>query len=126
MVVVYPLCTRPPRSLCLWACTGHHSTSDDSTRYRSADEIEHWRSIDPISRMRHYLVAKEWWSEEEDKSFNKKIRKGVLKALNTVRAPLKPLAVSALPRPLPRLTVAPRPHALVSLVLCCVVLVGPG
>jgi 2-oxoisovalerate dehydrogenase E1 component alpha subunit len=34
---------------------GPHTTSDDPTRYRPPDEVEHWRARDPISRYRAYL-----------------------------------------------------------------------
>ncbi|MGV0770299.1 pyruvate dehydrogenase (acetyl-transferring) E1 component subunit alpha [Mycobacterium syngnathidarum] len=34
---------------------GPHTTSDDPTRYRSADEVDEWRSRDPIARYRTYL-----------------------------------------------------------------------
>jgi pyruvate dehydrogenase E1 component alpha subunit len=36
---------------------GAHTTSDDPSRYRSADEEEHWRRRDPIDRMTAYLTA---------------------------------------------------------------------
>ena len=35
---------------------GAHTTSDDPTKYRLADELEHWRLKDPIERMRAYLT----------------------------------------------------------------------
>ena len=34
---------------------GAHTTSDDPTKYRLADELEHWRERDPLSRVRTYL-----------------------------------------------------------------------
>ena len=34
---------------------GAHTTSDDPTKYRLADELEHWRLKDPITRVRTYL-----------------------------------------------------------------------
>ncbi len=34
---------------------GAHTTSDDPTKYRLADELEHWRLKDPIERLRAYL-----------------------------------------------------------------------
>ena len=34
---------------------GAHTTSDDPTRYRSADEVEAWRAKDPLDRVRAYL-----------------------------------------------------------------------
>lgn len=36
---------------------GAHTTSDDPTRYRSADELEQWAEKDPIDRMRRYLTS---------------------------------------------------------------------
>ena len=37
---------------------GAHTTSDDPTKYRLADELEHWRLTDPIERVRAYLVRR--------------------------------------------------------------------
>jgi pyruvate dehydrogenase E1 component alpha subunit len=34
---------------------GAHSTADDATRYRSASEVDHWRSLDPLARFRRSL-----------------------------------------------------------------------
>jgi 2-oxoisovalerate dehydrogenase E1 component alpha subunit len=34
---------------------GAHTTSDDPTKYRLADELEHWRLKDPIERVKAYL-----------------------------------------------------------------------
>jgi 2-oxoisovalerate dehydrogenase E1 component alpha subunit len=42
---------------------GPHTTSDDPTRYRSDDEVEHWRARDPISRYRTHLESVGVWSE---------------------------------------------------------------
>ncbi|MFD1859430.1 pyruvate dehydrogenase (acetyl-transferring) E1 component subunit alpha [Aeromicrobium camelliae] len=36
---------------------GAHTTSDDPTRYRTADETEQWKAKDPIARVRAYLEA---------------------------------------------------------------------
>ena len=33
-----------------------HTTSDDPTRYRLADETEHWKLLDPIERVKVYLA----------------------------------------------------------------------
>jgi 2-oxoisovalerate dehydrogenase E1 component alpha subunit len=35
---------------------GAHTTSDDPTKYRLNDEVEHWRQRDPIARVRSYLT----------------------------------------------------------------------
>ncbi|SNR23041.1 thiamine pyrophosphate-dependent dehydrogenase E1 component subunit alpha [Halorubrum vacuolatum] len=34
---------------------GAHTTADDPTAYRDADEVERWRAIDPIDRMEAFL-----------------------------------------------------------------------
>jgi TPP-dependent pyruvate/acetoin dehydrogenase alpha subunit len=34
-----------------------HSSSDDPTKYRDANEVEQWAARDPLDRFEHYLVA---------------------------------------------------------------------
>lgn len=41
-----------------------HSTSDDPTKYRPADEAEHWPLGDPIERLKAHLIALGEWSDE--------------------------------------------------------------
>ncbi|MEO6388441.1 MAG: thiamine pyrophosphate-dependent enzyme [Croceibacterium sp.] len=43
-----------------------HSTSDDPTVYRSAQEGEDWPLGDPIERLKAHLIALGEWSEEQD------------------------------------------------------------
>ena len=42
---------------------GPHTTSDDPSRYRSAEEVEEWAAQDPISRYRTYLERAGVWTE---------------------------------------------------------------
>lgn len=42
---------------------GPHTTSDDPTRYRPADELEMWSARDPIARYRTYLERSGIWTE---------------------------------------------------------------
>lgn len=42
---------------------GPHTTSDDPTRYRTQDEVDHWAALDPIPRYRSYLQGQGLWSE---------------------------------------------------------------
>ena len=42
---------------------GPHTTSDDPTRYRDADELAEWAARDPISRYRIYLQSIGVWTE---------------------------------------------------------------
>ncbi|MEX0612860.1 MAG: thiamine pyrophosphate-dependent dehydrogenase E1 component subunit alpha, partial [Pirellulales bacterium] len=41
-----------------------HSTSDDPTQYRAADEFEHWPGGDPIERLKRYLIQIGQWTED--------------------------------------------------------------
>ena len=45
-----------------------HSTSDDPSRYRPADEYEKWPLGDPVERLKRHLVAAGAWSEEQHKA----------------------------------------------------------
>uniref|UniRef100_A0A8V5GMR2 2-oxoisovalerate dehydrogenase subunit alpha n=1 Tax=Melopsittacus undulatus TaxID=13146 RepID=A0A8V5GMR2_MELUD len=74
---------------------GHHSTSDDSSAYRSVDEVDYWDKRDhPISRLRHFLLRKGWWDEEQEKGWRKSSRKMVLESFT---------AAERLPKPSPHL-----------------------
>jgi 2-oxoisovalerate dehydrogenase E1 component alpha subunit len=44
---------------------GAHSTSDDPTKYRPADDWEHFPLGDPIARLKQHLIARGEWSEEQ-------------------------------------------------------------
>jgi pyruvate dehydrogenase E1 component alpha subunit len=46
---------------------GSHTTSDDPTRYRSADEEKAWEAKDPMIRLRKYLEKKKLWDEDREK-----------------------------------------------------------
>ena len=62
---------------------GHHSTSDDSTKYRPVDEIEHWRTArDPISRYRKWVQGNDWWSDAEESELRSRVRKEVILLLH--------------------------------------------
>uniref|UniRef100_A0A8C5MZ98 2-oxoisovalerate dehydrogenase subunit alpha n=1 Tax=Leptobrachium leishanense TaxID=445787 RepID=A0A8C5MZ98_9ANUR len=70
---------------------GHHSTSDDSSAYRSVDEVNYWDKQDhPISRLRHYMLHRGWWDEEQEKIWRKKSRKMVMEAFEEAERASKP------------------------------------
>lgn len=57
---------------------GHHSTSDDSTKYRPADEIEWWRTAqDPVCRFGKWIQGNGWWNDKEELELKSSIRKQV-------------------------------------------------
>ena len=69
----------------------HHSTSDDSTRYRSTDEINEWTTNNnPITRMKKYLLGKGYWDEEKQAKLESDARKEVLTSLSRAEAKKKP------------------------------------
>ncbi|GAA3743186.1 pyruvate dehydrogenase (acetyl-transferring) E1 component subunit alpha [Leifsonia bigeumensis] len=43
---------------------GPHTTSDDPTRYRSAEELAEWKAKDPIARLEKYLESRGAMTEE--------------------------------------------------------------
>lgn len=45
---------------------GPHTTSDDPSRYRSQEELDHWAALDPIPRYRAYLQGQGLWSQRLD------------------------------------------------------------
>jgi len=70
---------------------GHHSTSDDSSAYRSVDEVRYWDQKDhPITRFYHYLVSKGAWSETQEKEWKNESKKRVLEAFARAEKKLKP------------------------------------
>ncbi|KDP39402.1 hypothetical protein JCGZ_03684 [Jatropha curcas] len=70
---------------------GHHSTSDDSTKYRSINEIELWRSArDPVTRLRKWIESNGWWSNEAESDLRNTVRKQLLKAIQVAERVEKP------------------------------------
>ncbi|CAL9173742.1 2-oxoisovalerate dehydrogenase subunit alpha 2, mitochondrial-like [Musa acuminata AAA Group] len=70
---------------------GHHSTSDDSTKYRSIDEIEHWKTArDPVSRFRKWVEGNGWWSEAAEVEHRSSTRKELLRAIQVAERAEKP------------------------------------
>lgn len=78
------ICIEESRPVLIEAMTyriGHHSTSDDSSAYRSVDEVRSWDQKDhPISRLRKYLERKDWWSESAEQAWKDEAKKKVMAA----------------------------------------------
>ena len=53
---------------------GAHSTSDDPTKYRPADELEAWPLGDPIERLKTHLINKGIWDEERHASLKQELK----------------------------------------------------
>ncbi|RKP18578.1 hypothetical protein ROZALSC1DRAFT_29749 [Rozella allomycis CSF55] len=70
---------------------GHHSTSDDSSAYRSKEEVEKWRSnYNPVVRFRKYLEKRDWWNANDELEVQESIRKEVLKEFSAAEKKKKP------------------------------------
>ncbi|XP_058097379.1 2-oxoisovalerate dehydrogenase subunit alpha 2, mitochondrial-like isoform X2 [Magnolia sinica] len=72
----------------------HHSTSDDSTKYRSIDEIEYWRTNrDPVTRFRKWVESNGWWNDAAESELRSNVRNKLLHAIQYAeRAEKPPLA----------------------------------
>jgi 2-oxoisovalerate dehydrogenase E1 component alpha subunit len=69
----------------------HHSTSDDSTRYRKADEIAYWRETqNPVLRLRRFLTSQGWWSESDELALTKAERLTMLTLISKGEAKPRP------------------------------------
>jgi 2-oxoisovalerate dehydrogenase E1 component alpha subunit len=60
---------------------GAHSTSDDPSRYRPADDWAHFPLGDPIARLKQHLMVLGAWSEEEHEATQKELQAQVAAAL---------------------------------------------
>ncbi|PON81550.1 Dehydrogenase, E1 component [Trema orientale] len=70
---------------------GHHSTSDDSTKYRPAEEIEWWRSArDPVTRFRKWIESNGWWNTDVESELRNSVRKQMLQAIQVAEKVEKP------------------------------------
>ncbi|XP_013166356.1 PREDICTED: 2-oxoisovalerate dehydrogenase subunit alpha, mitochondrial isoform X2 [Papilio xuthus] len=61
---------------------GHHSTSDDSSAYRSVEEIQKWaKDESPVQKLRIYLEGKGYWDAEAETQCVKEARDSVVRAM---------------------------------------------
>ncbi|KAB7506691.1 2-oxoisovalerate dehydrogenase subunit alpha, mitochondrial [Armadillidium nasatum] len=70
---------------------GHHSTSDDSSAYRSVDEVQYWDSTQhPIARLRSYLVSKQYWDDDKEKKWKEDCKRQVMQSFAKAEKKVKP------------------------------------
>ncbi|KAI4378816.1 hypothetical protein MLD38_016245 [Melastoma candidum] len=70
---------------------GHHTTSDDSTKYRPADEIQLWRtSGDPVTRFRKWIECNGWWNNAAENELRSNTRQQILNAIQVAEKVEKP------------------------------------
>lgn len=70
---------------------GHHSTSDDSTKYRDRKEVEERAQFDnPVTRLRRYLESKDWWTQEDEREWRQEVKTALLKSFSAAEKRKKP------------------------------------
>lgn len=87
------ICLNENRPVLIEAMTyriGHHSTSDDSTAYRSVDEVRYWDQQDhPIGRLRVHMQKRQLWDDDKEADWKKKARSKVMTAFMAAEKHLK-------------------------------------
>jgi pyruvate dehydrogenase E1 component alpha subunit len=68
----------------------NHTTSDDASKYRPAEEVEAWEKKDPIDRFRIYLKTKGLWNESFEKQVQKDAEEQVEKEVRDAEATPSP------------------------------------
>ncbi|CAN0877398.1 2-oxoisovalerate dehydrogenase subunit alpha 2, mitochondrial [Linum grandiflorum] len=70
---------------------GHHSTSDDSTKYRLLEEMEWWQMArNPLTLYRKWLESNGWWNSEFEADLRSNTRKELLNAIQVAERVKKP------------------------------------
>lgn len=67
-----------------------HTTADDATRYRSKEEVEFWKTKDPILRIKIFMKEKGLWTEEYHKEVEESAKTIVDEAVKKEESIQKP------------------------------------
>lgn len=59
----------------------HHTTSDDESRYRPREEVEYWKTRDPILRYKLFLQKKGLWKDNLEKEAIKEADEKIARAV---------------------------------------------
>src|SRR2546422_3998922 len=70
---------------------GAHTTADDPTRYRTPDEVEFWRTKDPLVRFQRFLMSRDLLDEAEDQQLIQVIEEEINEAVRVAEA-MPPIA----------------------------------
>jgi len=77
---------------------GAHSTGDDPTKYRPADDWARFPLGDPVRRLKQHLIAIGQWSEEQHEALQKEVEAEVITAQKEAES-YGTLATGPLPSP---------------------------
>lgn len=65
---------------------GDHTTSDDATRYRDAASVQRQWTLEPVARLRNYLVSLGAWDKEREEQLTKEATAMVNRAVDSYLA----------------------------------------
>jgi pyruvate dehydrogenase E1 component alpha subunit len=65
---------------------GPHTTADDPTKYRKEEEIEPWKKLDPLVRLRFYLKGRGLWNDEVEKQLTEEAQQEIDRAVKEAEA----------------------------------------
>jgi pyruvate dehydrogenase E1 component alpha subunit len=65
---------------------GPHTTADDPTKYRTEEEIEPWKPLEPLIRLRLYLKEKGLWDEAVEERITEASQKEIDQAVKDAEA----------------------------------------
>jgi pyruvate dehydrogenase E1 component alpha subunit len=54
---------------------GDHTTADDAKRYRDQAEVDLWKSRDPITRIKNYMVARKLWDDAKEAALLERVER---------------------------------------------------
>ncbi|MFB3887766.1 MAG: pyruvate dehydrogenase (acetyl-transferring) E1 component subunit alpha [Thermodesulfobacteriota bacterium] len=60
---------------------GPHTTADDPTKYRAEEEVETWKPLDPLVRLRYYLKGRGLWDEGVENKLTEEAQKEIDQAV---------------------------------------------
>lgn len=69
---------------------GPHTTADDPTKYRTENEIEPWKPLDPMIRLRLYLKGRGLWNEEVEQRMTEESQREIDQAVKDAEAVAPP------------------------------------
>ncbi len=58
-----------------------HTTADDASRYRNAEDLKEAWSFEPIKRLQHLLHTEDCWSAEQEKSWHAEVAQQIADAV---------------------------------------------
>ncbi|XP_066280265.1 2-oxoisovalerate dehydrogenase subunit alpha, mitochondrial-like [Branchiostoma lanceolatum] len=87
------ICIKESKPVLIEAMTyriGDHSTSDDSTTYRTSEEVHQFQQDSPITRLNTYLVKNGLWDPDKETTYREEAKSKVLEAFHGAKDRKKP------------------------------------